>query len=285
MENLLNTIQFVIVLYNESLEDSESFRDISKSLKNLQFRDRVVSLFIYDNSPKPQTIKSHDIWNITYFHDENNSGLSVAYNIAAENALENQKEWLFLLDQDTEFPQNTIKEYLSAMKNNPEIFMFAPILKVLDGTITSPYRYRLLGRKIADKISIGVQSLFKTSPINSGLCVNIRTFFEVGGYNEKVRVDGADFQFIERFRLIHKNYFVVDIVGYQNLSLFETNIDKLIVRYKIFLRDASASQKLSFLDYPLSFIHVISRTLKIFLQTKNRIFIYIFFRNYVFNKN
>ena len=163
--------------------------------------------------------------------------------------------------------------------------MFAPILKVEDGTITSPYRYRLIGRKIAKQINLGAQSLFKTSPINSGLCISIKTFFEAGGYNEKVKVDGADFQFIERFRVLHKNYFVVNVTGYQNLSLFETDINKLMVRYKIFLRDTSASQKFRIVDYPISFINVAYRTFRLFLKTKKISIISTFFRNYIFVKN
>ncbi len=285
MQHLLDKIQFVIVLYNNSLQNSESFRDITNSVKDITRSNQYISLFIYDNSPKPQVVESSDLWDIEYFHDANNSGLSLAYNVAAEYALNNRKEWLFILDQDTEFPKNTIEEYLRAIIDNPKIDMFAPILKVEDGTITSPYRYRLIGRKIAKQINLGAQSLFKTSPINSGLCISIKTFFEAGGYNEKVKVDGADFQFIERFRVLHKNYFVVNVTGYQNLSLFETDINKLMVRYKIFLRDTSASQKFRIVDYPISFINVAYRTFRLFLKTKKISIISTFFRNYIFVKN
>lgn len=217
------------------------------------------------------------------FSRRKNSGISKAYNVAADYALKSQKNWIILLDQDTEFSENTLEEYLKAIKKHPSIFMFAPILKVANGTITSPYKYTLIGRKNAKVIKPGIESLYKTSPINSGLCINTDAYFKAGGYNEEVKLDGADFQFIERFRKVYKNYVVLHVNGLQHLSNFETDINKLTIRYKIFLKDISAAEKQRAIDYPLSFVTVLYRTLRLTFQTKKTIFISIFFRYYIFN--
>ena len=279
MIELLKDIQFVLVLYKEKLENSESFNTISQSIKKLNLIEPV-SLFIYDNSPISQKMPENNIWKIEYFHDSKNSGLSKAYNTAAQYAKEHNKKWLFLLDQDTVFPEDTIEKYLKTMSKHLNICIFAPILNVENGNITSPYQYKYRKRKVLKNITPGIHSLKRTGPVNSGLCISLEGFWNVGGYNEKVRVDGADFQFIERFKRFDDKYYVLDIYAFQNLSHFETNTDKLIEIYRIFLRDVKAFEKFEKFDVWANFSLKLKRTLKLTLQTKKISFLRIFIKHF-----
>ncbi len=105
-------IQFVIVLYNVDIEESETFQSFVMPL--LKFG---CSLFIYDNSPIRQTSKIlADTKEIVYVHDAHNSGLSKAYNVAAAHARNNNKKYLLLLDQDTLFPESSLNIYIDAFR-------------------------------------------------------------------------------------------------------------------------------------------------------------------------
>ena len=112
-------ILIIIVLYKNNLEQSTSYKTLIE-----RYSDRY--LYIYDNSPNQQTITRP---NTIYIHDPKNSGLSVAYNKAAEYAKENGYKWLLLMDQDTDFSGISITDYEKAISNNPTIKVFAPKIK------------------------------------------------------------------------------------------------------------------------------------------------------------
>ncbi|SIS78339.1 Glycosyltransferase, GT2 family [Chryseobacterium ureilyticum] len=279
----INDIQFVIVLYNETLNNSESFQTVTKSLNTLNITEKA-SLFVYDNSPIPQKLEEYEQWSTEYINDPKNSGLSKAYNCAAEYASQNNKKWLFLLDQDTEFPENALELYLRAMNKYESIYMFVPVLNIENGKIMSPFISKHKWGRFAKTIDPGIHYFNKTSPVNSGLCVRLDKFDEVGGYNENVKVDGADFQFIERYKRKFSSYYVLDVQGFQNFSLFESDINKVIKRYKIFLADVKRFETHETTDIFFYHLLALKRTTRLFLDTKKIIFFKIFFSNYIFNR-
>lgn len=242
------------------------------------------SLFVYDNSPEEQPVGHEKDWDIKYYHDKNNSGVSIAYNTAARYALENDKKWLFLLDQDTEFPEDTLIKYLEAIQTQKTISMFAPILKVTDGSITSPYIHQFGRRRNSNNITPGIHRLKNTGPINSGLCIKLKEFIDAGGYNEKVKLDGADFQFIARFNKKNDFYYVLDLIGFQHLSLFDTDYTKIIERFKIYLKDSHSYDQVRLMDRFNNLVLITSRTLSLTLRTKSCIFLKYLLKEYFCNK-
>ncbi len=281
----INGFFFVLVLYKVKLEESESFKDITFSLCQIRPKNPI-SILIYDNSPDFQNITNENVglWDIQYIHDPENSGLGKAYNIAAEVANKKEKKWLVLLDQDTHFPGDILEKYIKAINNNSNINMFAPILKAQDNKITSPYTNAFLRKKNVSVINSGIHSLQETGPINSGLCIKVDAYLKSGGYNEKIKLDGTDFQFVNRFRKIYHFYYIVDVIGSQNLSNFETNIDIITTRYINFLRDAKHFENHRPIDSLETFIMVVSRTIKIIYITRNMLFIKLFFKKYILSK-
>jgi len=270
-------IQFVIVLYKIDIVESETFKSLVKPL--LKFG---CSLFVYDNSPVRQTSKIlEDTNEIVYVHDAHNSGLSKAYNLAAIHARNNNKKYLLLLDQDTLFTENSLNIYIDAFQKYPDIKLFAPILSIQNGKIMSPCKYQYKWGKLIDSINPGVYSLNQFVPVNSGLCIEVDTFFEVGGYNENVKLDGADFQFIERFKTKYKEFVVLNLRLFQNFSLFDDDISGVSARYKLFIEDLSNFETKSIFDKFWYQRVILIRTLLLTLRCKNIFFIKTYFNKFL----
>lgn len=273
MMNKVYEILFVIVLYKQSLAESKSYQTITDSLIQLGVQEKTLTLYVYDNSPVENQQLEDGFWNIIFITDINNSGLSVAYNRAAAYAKKHLYKYLFLLDQDTTFPSNTISIYLENIKKHPDIKLFAPILMIQDGKIMSPYKQHMKWGKFLQHVKPGIHCMNKTAPVNSGMCISVEEFWKVKGYNERVRVDGADYQFTDRFKKENNEYFVVPVVAYQDFSMFETELSKLTTRYSLFLEDVSNFDRNTMTDSFFYFILKLKRTLRLTYETKNTVFI------------
>lgn len=275
---LLSDIYFVIVLYKTELANCESFISLSNDKTSGQ---RNISLLVYDNSPDRQDMeKSMGFWNIDYIHDKENSGLSKAYNIGAKKAQSIGKKLIFLLDQDTIFPENSLNTYLKSINDHSDINLFAPILRVKNGKIMSPCKYIKKWGKFIDKLDPGIYRLNNYVPVNSGLCIDLEAFQAVGGYNESVKLDGADFQFIERLKKKYDRFCVLNIEAFQNFSMFDDDNSKIIIRYKMFLDDISNFETFQRWDKLYYLRIALIRTFFVLKQTRNPIVIKYFFAKF-----
>ena len=268
MKAFLDSLEIIIVLYNISLDESESFR----ALRGIDSGDRDLSLFVYDNSEHPQKIKTYDGLHISYRHDPENSGVSKAYNEGTAHARKHQKNWVLLLDQDTTLPSTLLKRYWEATEKTPELKLFVPVLTLKNGKIFSPCSYRFKRGFHLDTIEKGIHSLQKLSPVNSGMLIDVDTFFEVGGYNEKVKLDFSDFQFIERFRKQHPDFYVMDAECHQDFSDDEMAFESQLKRFKYYCEGARNIEKGRFLDWIQYAIVVFLRASRLTMRYKKPTF-------------
>ncbi|MCM4150238.1 hypothetical protein DHD05_01430 [Arenibacter sp. N53] len=104
----------VLVLYNEKLENSNTFKSLSKAIP----KGAYVDLVVYDNSPETHNLENVESisFKIHYIHDEMNSGVSAAYNYGAKFAETENKTWMLILDQDTTFRNNIFNSYHEAIE-------------------------------------------------------------------------------------------------------------------------------------------------------------------------
>lgn len=226
-----NKILFVIVLYKCKLEECHTYQTLLKDIESSE------DLFVYDNSPMAQNT---DIKVGQYIHDTNNSGLSVAYNRAAEYAKENGYTWLLLLDQDTTFPKGALREYKKAILEHPEVHMIAPKHKISTGLYISPTKYKNFISEEQSEVLDGMVSFDDACPINSGIMVDTESFFKAAGYDESVYLDFSDISFIRRFKKIVPEYYVLpNVLCLQNYSVNDIDINKVKMRFKIWLDCAS----------------------------------------------
>lgn len=265
-------ILFVIVLYKCRLKDSKSYISLLKKYPNEY-------IFLYDNSPVKQTIERD---NVTYIHDAKNSGLGVAYNKAAEYAKQNGYEWILIMDQDTMFPPNALRYYEDAIKNNPGIMLFAPIHRVAENTYISPTHYRFKTSHLEKSARTGLLSFKDAAPINSGMLINVEAFYKAGGYDEDVVLDFSDIRFIEKFKKYYSSFYAIGkIVCLQDFSIDEQNAEKLMARYKIYLKCALACKREHLYDH-LSYLYITSRrTMKWTLRTHSLSFLKTYVTDYL----
>lgn len=269
----ISSILGVIVLYETDFANSKTFKTINNSLS---FQDEKLEILLYDNSLKPQYKKQYfelENLKVHYIHDSSNNGIGTAYNAGSKLAQKISKNWLLLLDQDTVFPKNIFKAFLQASTKYPTINLFSPILKLGNGTIFSPCTYIFKRGFAKKKVYSGIISLNYNSPVNSGMFVNLEAFLNVGGYNEKIKLDFSDFQFIERFKKENSHFYLMNEICIQDFSNEVNDIEKLKVRYNIYCNDALNCQRNSPIDSFWYFFNALLRGAKLSLRTKSIIFL------------
>ena len=278
MDRFADSLLIIIVIYKRVLENCESFQ----SVLDMRQANSNLNVFIYDNSPTSQQIDNHEGLTLTYFHDADNSGVSKAYNVGVEHAKKENKKWVLLLDQDTRLPKEILEKYNLAIDNNSGISLFAPILKLKDGKIFSPSRYRFKRGFYVDVVEPGIHSLFKHAPVNSGMMVNVEAFSKVGGYNEKVKLDFADFQFAERFRKSFADFLVVDVKCEQDFSDDNGSFESQDIRFKFYCQGAKNIENKSGWDWLQYNVVVFARALRLTLRFGRLWFIGTYFKYFLF---
>lgn len=279
MVKLTETLCIVIVLYKIQLEESVSFQ----SILNAHRGEEVISIFVYDNSPFPQKLKEYSGLNMTYEHNPNNPGVSKAYNTGAQYALQNRKNWILLLDQDTTLPNEILSKFNTAINQHPLIKLFAPKLILENGRIFSPCRYFFKRGFHLNEITAGIHSFEKLAPVNSGMLINLSTFFISGGYNNSVKLDFSDFQFVERFRKIEPNFCVIDVECQQDFSDNQVSVSNQITRFRFYCEGALEITKDGLLDWLQYYIIVFARACKLTMRHKKMDFLHIYLNYFVYN--
>lgn len=282
--NNLKSLITVIVLYETKITDSATYKSLDSALVHF---DSDLDLIIYDNSNiahYDQRTFHLNKFRITYFHDADNPGVSKAYNVAASYAQRLKKNWILLLDQDTSFDVNIFHCYQESIEMYPDVKLFAPILKLSSGEIFSPCRYLFKRGFHLKSIKPGIHSLKNMSPVNSGMLIDLNCFVSVGGYNEKVKLDFSDFQFIERFRSQVNKFVVVNSTAFQDFSDSLTEIDQKLNRYRIYCECARSCDVKSTSDLLQYSLVTFLRALKLILKFKSHKFIIVWINTFVLKK-
>lgn len=278
MDRFADSLVIIIVIYKRSLEDCESFQ----SILAMRTGDSNLNIFVYDNSPTSQKIKNYEGLTITYFHDKKNSGVGKAYNVGVEHANNAKKKWVLLLDQDTSLPDIILEKYNQAIEANSDINLFVPVLKLKNGRIFSPSRYRFKRGFFVDNIKPGTHTLFEYAPVNSGMVVRVEAFVKVGGYNERVKLDFADFQFVERLRKSFSTFFVLDVECEQDFSDEDGSCQSQSVRFKFFCEGAKNIDDKSIWDWLQYNTVVFIRAVRLSLRFGKLSFMGSYFKNFLF---
>ena len=217
----------IIVLYCCKLSESKTYNSL---LKNKGIK----AIMVYDNSPQNyQQEMMPD--NVIYIRDYSNRGISYAYNTAAQYAYEHKYDRLLVLDPDTTFPENALDAYFNADRKTT---LWAPTIITKQGKRPlSPADIRKMRIK-AVKLPVGKHSLYHYFPINSGMCISLKAYMEVGGYDENIHLDFSDFQFLRKLRQRNEEFLLLPTLAYQDFSNEKTDIKNTIHRYSIYIKDA-----------------------------------------------
>ena len=227
--SFLDSILIVLVLYKCDLETSDSFQSIEACFTSTKAN---ADIFIYDNSPQQlDIILDRYEFNIHYVWDASNPGVSKAYNEGFSFGESNGKKWLLLLDQDTKFEPDFLIKYYNAHTSSPDISLLAPILRLESGEIYSPCKYKFPRTFILERVDSGITDIKNLSLLNSGMLIGLNIFQAVGGYDDRLKMDFTDFEFIDRYRKVENTFIVVDTIGIHGFSGFQDELDASLVRF------------------------------------------------------
>jgi len=234
--NFFGELMVVLVLYEMEIHDSSAVISLTTALQSIQ---QTTSIFIYDNSQNAHTHTLGENWQITYRHDPNNPGVSKAYNEGFKCAKAQNKSWMLLVDQDTEFEKNFFFKIEGAIKTNPDQKLIVPIMIDKKG-IVSPFHFHF-GRGIRLKnIGPGNYQLSYKKFINSGMLISRDLFELAGGFDERYKLDFSDISFIERLKLFWKTFLVIDSKCTHSLFATQGNsLEKTLERFKIYSQSAN----------------------------------------------
>lgn len=261
----------VVVLYKCRCADAASWRTLVRP-------GRFPAFMVYDNSPSTYAADVSALpAGAVYVRDEANGGLSKAYNCAARYARQRGYRRLLLLDQDTVFDAGAAEVYASADRSVP---LWAAQLHTASGQPFSPVSLRGL-RPRGVSLPAGRYSLADYAAVNSGLCVDLSCFFAAGGYNEAVRLDFADFQFLRRLRRVAGGMEVLPVRALQDFSNDATDVEALLARYRLYLESARACERRGLCERFRHFADVGLHALALFRRTRRLKFISLWFKSFV----
>lgn len=274
---MLNELYIVIVVYGINYEETKTFKSLISSIESLDYK---LNLLVYDNSPKAikQNTRFNNL-NLNYISDVKNSGLSVAYNIAAQMANQIGKKWLLILDQDSILPLNYFSLLSSAIQSTAGEAIIAPMLKQ-GNMILSPCIFKHMKGSNFRHLEPGKVSFKNVSIFNSGMVINLHAFFIVNGYSEEIPLDFSDHYFIDKIKKKYSYFLLTSIVIKHELSTHsDISKDKVLSRFIQYSQGARVYSQKNNGSY-LVRLWTFLRALKLSLKYSDVIFLTAFWENF-----
>jgi GT2 family glycosyltransferase len=266
----LKDIYVIIVLYKTSLENSNTIKSLSENFQS------ELNLMVYDNSPECQYFENEFVFkqfNIKYYHNASNPGLSYAYNIALKNASLLDSTWLMLLDQDTNITYEYFKQIINLEINkfsNNIVAIIPNVVSKIDNQMISPNKVFLGGLFRPIFLNPGIIDV-KISGINSGTILNVSFMNSINGFSTKYTLDMLDHWYFRKIMQLGKKVYLLDCKIQQDLSVygnFEENIS--FVRYRQLLNaEYTFIKDCGFLNVVIFKLRMLLRVLK-FVKFRNR---------------
>ena len=230
-------ILFVIATYKDKYFECESYKRLVESF-NTFGKNNILNIYVADNTNVPNWNLDHpkhsENVNINYHHFPTNPGLPYVYNKSAQFATDNNFKWIVFLDQDTKLPNNFYQEYVSI--NQTEV-IYCPLV-FSEGKLMSPSAYKFYRSAIIDLPSTSSIALSGHSCINSGLLLRTDFFMKIDGYNDRLFLDFADHDFIEKvYKSGIKKLGIINVILEQDFSSNTHNKLQAIGRYRTFVKD------------------------------------------------
>lgn len=263
-----NSILFIIVVYKDIYYKTESFKTLLKSFR-VNKNDEQLHLFIADNTDTVgwhfSALQELEDVNISYQHFSDNPGLSYAYNRGADFAKRWGFQWIVLLDQDTNLPIPFYLTYCRAVQNS-NVPLKVPISLIAQDRVLSPSYYLGYRAILFNKVETGIKKIRWYSFINTGLLINLNFYFDVGGYNEHIKLDFADHDFVYKSKKFTNVFELLDVRLHQDFSSITHSRQQALTRYRTYLDDLKSFAQnkrygvLLFIN--ADFLRLVSLTLK-----------------------
>lgn len=185
-------ISGVVVLYKPDIKVKENI---------LSYINELDKLYVIDNTPNGNNGKYFsEVEKIQYINNNENLGIAVALNLAAELSRNEKFEWLLTMDQDSKFEPDELKKLIQFVKNNKDERI---------GIISPWHKTKCNDKKPEQDIEKVMEVM------TSGNLLNLNIHKNVGGFKEWLFIDSVD---IEYGMNLNKNNYKVIRLNYVNLE-------------------------------------------------------------------
>lgn len=280
----MKKVLFGIVCFRERFWECDSFISLLNAYNSSGSYDDI-NVFVFDNTDfddwklQPPDLSANIKLNYASFI--NNPGIAFAYNFIADFANSNNFEWMVFLDQDSLLPTNAYQVYVNYTLLNSEGIAVPKVES--KNKLISPSKYEYYRTSpLLNSIEKSLK-LEKITCINSGLMISVSSFLSIGGYNEKLRLDFCDHEFIERASAKINYLNLLDFTLHQDFSTDTNELDKSIFRYKLFLADLETYKKIHDGNFLISLRVDLPHLLRLTFQYKTFKFLKVRFRNFHFS--
>jgi hypothetical protein len=220
-------VLLAIVLYRCKFNDSSTINSITKYLdKHCAVNEYCIN--IYDNSEESQVINDS---RFCYCSNSKNYYLAYNYNRALDFCINNNIEWMVLLDQDSILSD----EYLNIIFNKQlekESICYVPNIFSHNGNCIAPYTISLGFRK---RYSLSDKS--KLYSINSGTVINVELFYnKIGVFTNKYPLDFLDHWYFHKINRLNGKIEVLPVRILHDLSVSNISTPVSLERYKSILK-------------------------------------------------
>lgn len=144
-------------------------------------------VYIFDNSDTSNVLVNNkeylsNIYNVTYITQYRNCGLSIAYNIMCNEAIECGYDFICLLDQDSFISTSSVNEIINFIKDNQSVESL--------GICAPTIEYKGSSRGVVKNSKSEFSEINWT--ISSGSFINLKAFLKTGGFDENYFIDRLD---------------------------------------------------------------------------------------------
>lgn len=162
---------------------------------------------------------------ISILWNRENQGIAKALNQLTSAAQKEGFDWILTLDQDSVVPSNIVGEFEKYI-NNSSVGILCPII---------------CDRNKGEEIKINEDCTEIDECITSGSLLNIKAWSEIGGFDERMFIDGVDFDICYRLRQRgYKIYCIHSVVLLHELGHIEYH---RFLFWKVLVKNHSAFRK------------------------------------------
>ena len=196
-------IYTIIVTYNG--EDL-----IKKCLKSLQKSTIKIDIIIVDNASTDKTteVVKNEFPEVRLIKSKKNEGFGRANNIAMRIALDENADYVVILNQDTEVFSDTIEKIINISIKNPELGIVSPLQLDADQNITAlVYHWFLKSNKsfFDDAIMGELKDFYEIDFVSASFwLIPKKILLKVGGFNPMFFMYGEDGEYC--YRVKNKNF-------------------------------------------------------------------------------
>ncbi len=260
-----NKILILLVLYQQTPEESISYRTLSDSIEAFELPYELV---IFNNF---SDIRIQDSGQYHVINSVENLMLSGAYNHALKLADKYEANWLLLLDQDSTLTKAYFSELSRFLFSNNDKSVVQAVPKLFSGNkMISPHTpcFYSSYRKSVKKQGIHKRHIIS---LNSVSLLNVEFIKSVGGFSPEFPLDMLDYSTSLKIYKAGKKTALLDVALNHDLSVTDKDTYMSEERYKGLLNAESRYYKTKGpVDLKLYKVRLIVRFIKQKLTLKNK---------------